>query len=91
MIRVAFTRNLVRLAKPSLVNQFERQFSQLRASTRLVSSLDTFLKPTTTTTVVRDFCSEASKKKKPKKNPPAVDHVGRLDLRIGTVGSSKRT
>lgn len=89
MIRVAFTRNLMRLAKPSLVNQFERQFSQLRASTRLVSSLDTFLKSTTPIKIVRNFCSEPSKKKKPKKNPPAVDHVGRLDLRIGTVNKSE--
>lgn len=32
------------------------------------------------------FCTEStSKKKKPKKNPPAVEHVGRLDLRIGRV------
>ncbi|XP_055316921.1 aminoacyl tRNA synthase complex-interacting multifunctional protein 1-like [Sitodiplosis mosellana] len=85
MMQVTFTRNLVRLAKPSLANQFERQFSQLRVLTPLVSSLDRFLKPTTTTTVMRDFCSEQSKKKKQKKNPPAVEHVGRLDFRIGTI------
>lgn len=31
------------------------------------------------------YCTEPTKKKKPKKNPPAVEHVGRLDLRIGKV------
>lgn len=88
MIRIAITRNLVRLAKSSLINQSERQFSQFRASTLLVRSLDTFSKTTTTpkiNTIYRDFCSEQPKKKKQKKNAPAVEHVGRLDLRVGTI------
>lgn len=34
----------------------------------------------------RSYCSgESLKKKKPKKQPPAVDHVGRLDLRVGRI------
>lgn len=38
----------------------------------------------------RNFCTNpedagTGKKKKSKKNPPAVDHVGRLDLRIGKI------
>ncbi|XP_031616822.1 aminoacyl tRNA synthase complex-interacting multifunctional protein 1-like [Contarinia nasturtii] len=88
MFRVAVSRNLIRLAKPLVVGQIERQLCEFRVVT---SSLSTFLKPSTTittTTICRDFCSESSepkKKKKQKKNAPAVDHVGRLDLRIGTV------
>lgn len=36
--------------------------------------------------ITRNFCTESTtKKKKPKKNPPAVEHVGRLDLRIGKI------
>lgn len=31
------------------------------------------------------FCTKASKPKKNKKNAPAVEHVGRLDLRIGKI------
>lgn len=91
MIRVAITRNLVRLAKPSLVNHVERQFSQFRVSTLLVNSLDGSLKSTPSISIInpicRDFCSEEqpAKKKKQKKNPPAVEHVGRLDLRVGTI------
>lgn len=89
MIRLAVTRSISRLAKPSLFHQVERQFSRICVST---ASLDTFLKPLSTTTIpntiCRDFCDEPEpkpKKKKQKKNPPAVDHVGRLDMRVGTV------
>lgn len=86
MIRLAVTRSFSRLAKPSLVHQVERQFSWIRVST---TSLNTLLKPLSTTTITnticRDFCSEQPKKKKQKKNPPAVEHIGRLDLRVGTV------
>lgn len=96
MIRMAITRNSVRLAKPSLFYQFERHFSQFRVSTSLVDSLKIFSEPTTTKTITnpigRAFCTENKggttdklKKKKPKKNPPAVEHVGRLDLRVGTI------
>lgn len=86
MIRVALTRNLMRLSRPSLVNQVERKFSQFRVSTTLVNSLDSFLKSTTLiNSACREFCSEQPKKKKQKKNPQAVEHVGRLDLRIGTI------
>lgn len=88
MIRIAITRNLIRLAKSSLTNQAAGQFSQFRVSTLLVRSLDTFSKATTTpniNTICRDFCSEQPKKKKQKKNTPAVEHVGRLDLRVGTI------
>lgn len=72
-----------------MTNQFERQINQLRASTLFVSSLDKFnLNPTSAIVhpiFCRDFCTEQPKKKKQKKNPPAVEHVGRLDLRIGTI------
>lgn len=91
MFRVAVTRNLVRLAKPLVVGQIERKLSEFRVVSSAFSSLNTFSKPSTTittTSICRDFCSESSepkKKKKQKKNPPAVEHVGRLDLRIGTI------
>lgn len=84
MFRLAVTRNFSRLAKASLVNQVERQFSRIRVTTSLV---DTLLKPlsTITNSSCRDFCSEQPTKKKQKKNPPAVEHIGRLDLRVGLV------
>lgn len=82
-MRIAFTRNLVRLARPSFVNQVERKISQFRVSTTLVSSINTFLQPSITKSFDRDFCTQ--KKKKQKKNPPAVEHVGRLDMRVGTI------
>lgn len=85
MFRVAINRNLLRLVKPSLINQVERNFSQLRVSSAFINSSDSFLKPTITNSVYRDFCTEQPKKKKQKKNPPAVEHIGRLDLRVGTI------
>lgn len=90
MIRASIVRNLARVAlsRQSLVNQIDRQFSQFRITTSsLVNSIDSYqssiksiIQP-----IGRGFCTETPKKKKQKKNPPAVEHVGRLDLRIGTV------
>lgn len=38
------------------------------------------------TTHSRNYCiGEPIKKKKPKKQPPAVEHVGRLDFRVGKI------
>lgn len=86
-MQIAFTRSLVRLARPSFVNQVERKISQFRVSTAFVNSFETFLQPTITKPFSRDFCSQeqSNKKKKAKKNPPAVEHVGRLDMRVGTI------
>lgn len=87
MMRVSIARNLIRLSKQSLINQVDRKCSQFRVSASLVQSIDTLLQPTKIITqpIGRGFCSEPTKKKKQKKNPTAVEHVGRLDLRIGTV------
>lgn len=47
--------------------------------------------PNITTPSQRWYCSaseeveEPKKKKKQKKNPPAVEHVGRLDMRVGKI------
>lgn len=86
-MRVSFARNLIRLARPSLINQVDRKISQFRVSASLVNSIDTILQPTRTITnpINRELCTESGKKKKSKKNPPAVEHVGRLDLRVGTI------
>lgn len=88
MLRLGISRNLIRFAKPSLINQAERKISQFHRSITTVGSIHTVLQSSIThsNVICREFCSdEQPKKKKPKKNPPAVEHVGRLDLRIGTV------
>lgn len=85
-MRASFARNLIRMVRPSFVDQVERNLCQFRASTSLINPTFSQSPATTTTFIKRDFCLETGiKKKKQKKNPPAVDHVGRLDLRIGTV------
>lgn len=88
MLRQAISRNFVRFVKPSLINQAERKISQFHRSAPSISLFHTVLQSSITNSNVnnRAFCSgEPPKKKKPKKNPAAVEHVGRLDLRIGTV------
>lgn len=88
MLRLGFARNLVRFAKPSLVSQAERKISQFHRSTPIISALNTVFQSSITNSnvICRGYCSEEKpKKKKQKKNAPAVEHVGRLDLRIGTV------
>lgn len=86
MLRQLISRNIVRLSKPFVTSQTERTICQLRRAAPTISS---FLQPpitTQTNPICRDFCSEEpKKKKKAKKNPPAVEHVGRLDMRIGTI------
>lgn len=86
MLKITFGRPLVRcLAKASFVNQVERQFSQLRV-VPACSRLKCIQPIRAPQLISRHFCSEESaKKKKPKKNAPAVEHVGRLDLRIGNI------
>lgn len=90
MLRLPIARNLIRLVKPSLINQTERKLSQFSRTTPVLSSLNTVFQPSITNAnvIYREYCSgeqEKPKKKKAKKNPPAVEHVGRLDLRIGTI------
>lgn len=79
--------------------KIDRHFSQqLCVPTSLLlhrHTVDRFLQPASAAVAVGansqiscDFCTESTKssrKKKQKKNPPAVDHVGRLDLRIGKI------
>lgn len=90
MLRLSIARNLIRLVKPSLINQTERKLSQFSRTTPVLSSFNTVFQPSITNSnvIYREYCSgeqEKPKKKKPKKNAPAVEHVGRLDLRIGTI------
>lgn len=87
MMRISFARNVIGLAKPLVLRQVTRKFSQFRAIATLVNPIGTFVEPfkTTDNAIYRGFCTETAKKKKQKKNPPAVEHVGRLDLRVGAI------
>lgn len=88
MLRSAITRNCIRFVRPSLAKQFERKISQFHRSAPVISSFSAVLQPSIVSpnVICREFCSaEQPRKKKAKKNPPAVEHVGRLDMRVGTV------
>lgn len=101
MLRILILRNVIRLAgcgstlSKSTVNLYN--FSQRLCVSTTSSSLllfdslsvDRFLNSAALKVnpqIICSFCTEsAAKKKKQKKNPPAVEHVGRLDLRIGRI------
>lgn len=91
MLRQIFTRNTVQIGKNLLIN---RQISHLQralpviATNQLLASSSQISIQLSAKSQCCNYCSEAepsSKKKKPKKNPPAVEHIGRLDMRIGKV------
>lgn len=94
MSRLSILRNVLRTPgagrliafKPT----FDRYFSQqLCVSTSLLfqrtasQQFTAVLQPKSP--IICNYCTESGKKKKQKKNPPAVEHVGRLDLRIGKI------
>lgn len=96
MLRYSVLRNVVRLAdgaslvQPKLYRRFSQQLYTSTASV-FNPSANRLQQPTVLKAdkqIVCGFCTESTgptKKKKPKKNPPAVEHVGRLDLRIGKI------
>lgn len=87
MFRPIVTRNLPKIGKLIISNRIERSVSRfcvltaLNTTNSILSSSNLSIKP-----ISVDYCSDQpERKKKQKKNPPAVEHVGRLDLRIGKI------
>lgn len=88
MLRQILCRNSIRIGKSLIFKQIERDASKLCVSpafttTQILSSPIISTKPQSL-----NYCTEEEpkqKKKKQKKSPPAVEHVGRLDMRIGRI------
>lgn len=89
MLRQLLTRKTTQIGKFYNLGQVERNVSHLY-SLKLIKSDErlTFRKIKTIKLQTDSYCTaegEQVKKKKPKKNPPAVEHVGRLDMRVGRI------
>lgn len=96
MLRQILSRNSIQFGKCLVQNQINRKINQLSSTcvALSVSKTNQFLTlpRTQISSVTRpqscSYCTEGdsqTKKKKQKKNAPAVEHVGRLDMRIGRV------
>lgn len=93
MLRQLMTRYTIQTRNLHNLMQFERSVSHL-STLKLIKSDErlTLWKrntlPATIKIQIGNYCTaegEKVKKKKPKKNPPAVEHVGRLDMRVGRI------
>lgn len=93
MLRISILRNVIRL--PAAVGpiafkpNFGRCFGVSTTSLLFQHTADAPKAATlkVNSQIICNYCTESTttKKKKQKKNPPAVEHVGRLDLRIGKI------
>lgn len=88
MFRLAFTRNFVKFPIISQINKRWASTIAINLTEAVNSSSNRVVninKIPLVQTQYSGYCTETLNKKKPKKNPPAVEHVGRLDLRIGKI------